>query len=167
MYLMKYLFHHIRRKEIKMKFKVNDTVRIISPFAKTDSTKAAVDLLGQTAKITEVKIGQPVYSGTYPNYKYFEVDGYELSIGEPTWTWMDEELELVESENKNMNNKINNTEEEFSSDGFYLSYRVGDRINTMTLNSDADIWELGLAVKDFISGCGYSDNLVNLIMKEW
>lgn len=71
-----------------------------------------------------------------------------------------------ESENEDMNNVLTCTEEEFSADGFYLSYRVGDMTNTMILNGDADIWELGLAIKNFVAGCGYSEKLINQIMKE-
>lgn len=170
-----------------MKFKLNDIVKIVAPVIRSDSVSEAAELIGQTAKIIQICENQLVIRGVYPYYENACIDGYKLSIGSSEWTWTDDELELVKSENEDMNEnsgfvagddfRINNdgtmwaNNAEIQSildvvdkDGFFLSYKVCDRINTMSFPYDATIDEVGNALVQFLAGCGFSESTINKII---
>lgn len=73
-----------------------------------------------------------------------------------------------ESENENMNIELDESMtpvlEAVDSDGFFFRYKVDDRINTMSLNYDAHITEVGQALYDFLRGCGFADSNVEQII---
>lgn len=69
--------------------------------------------------------------------------------------------------NKNCDCEHINAEfDETDTDGFFLSYRVGDRVNTMSFPYDADIEEVGHNLYQFLAGCGFSENSINSIFVE-
>jgi hypothetical protein len=79
-----------------------------------------------------------------------------------------------ESENKEMDQmawdalEIQGTEEELDTDYFMFTRKYGDlNVNISLNNVDADIFELGDAIKYFILACGYTENTMNQIMQEW
>lgn len=82
-----------------MKFEIGDKVKIKNVVVTADIVEEAINLLGKIAYITDIYKGN-CKRGVSGNYNSIYITGYKLNIGQNNWTWIDEELELINSYNK-------------------------------------------------------------------